>query len=135
FMLHWILDLMATIIAIILFGIAYANERHTRGPLTEANKLYLKNQQSLNSTLSNADAIQGMGMLDAVSRKWEQENKSVVDNQVDASIKSSNYLPTTRFIRFTAQVLVLGLGAYLVILHQLTPGMMIAASIIMGRAL
>lgn len=135
FLLHWVLGVVATICAICLFVVAYANERHTRGPLNEANKQYIKNQQTLGSTLSNADAIQGMGMLDAITRKWTQDNQGVIDNQVDASIKSSNYLPTTKLIRFTAQVLILGLGAYLVILAQLTPGMMIAASIIMGRAL
>lgn len=135
FLLHPILGFVATSAAIVLFAIAMLNEYMTRKPLHLANTVHIKNQHNINKILNNAEAIQAMGMLPNIVRKWFSENEKVLNLQKFASDRAAILLSTSKFIRLVAQLGILGMGAYYVVQNQLTPGAMIAASIIGARAL
>jgi len=135
FMLHFYLGLLATGGAIILFTIAILNELLTRIPLRNANNQARANQMNTEIALRNAEAIQAMGMMTNLMRRWHEKNKKVSHLQTLASERSSVLLSTSKFVRMSLQLLMLGLGAYLVINDQLTAGMMIAGSILLSRAL
>lgn len=133
--LHPLLGVIATVGAMVLFGFALLNEIITREPLKLANTQHTQNQQSINKALDNAEVIQAMGMLPNIVNKWFGANESVLTLQGTASDRAAMLLSLSKFFRMTLQITLLGVGALLVIQNQLTPGIMIAASIISARAL
>lgn len=135
FLLHPVLGVIATVGAIILFVIALYNELSTRVPLGIANVQSIKTQQRIDSTLNNAEVIQAMGMLPGIIQKWFHENEIVLKLQSLASDRSAQLLSVAKFFRMVLQLTILGVGAFFVIEYELTPGGMIAASILMARAL
>lgn len=135
FILSIPLGIIATVGAIVLFAFAVLNETVSRKPLQQANTLYLQNQESISSSIKNAESIQAMGMMQQIVSKWLHHNESVLTMQCLASDRAGLVLSCSKFIRMALQILVLGIGAYYVTQGELTSGAMIAASIIMGRAL
>jgi PrtD family type I secretion system ABC transporter len=118
-----------------LLGLAYLNEAVTRKPMTEANKLHGVANTFAGANLRNAEAIEAMGMMNHVRERWYQKHLKFLKLQSKASERASVLSSITKGFRLTAQSSILGLGAYLAIQNLTTPGMMIAASILMGRAL
>jgi len=135
YLLHPVLGILLTIGAILLFLLALLNEIATRDTLAEANIQNTKNSLYLNKAMNNAEAIQAMGMLRSISNRWFEGNSIVLYLQKKASDRSATILSFSKFLRMALQLSILGLGAYFVIQNQLTPGGMIAASIIAARAL
>tara|TARA_R110000868_G_scaffold84822_3_gene238878 strand:+ start:736 stop:2430 length:1695 start_codon:yes stop_codon:yes gene_type:complete len=135
FMLNPVLGIIATIGAIILFVIATVNEFLTRSLLSEANKQQMENDDHIGTTLRNIEVIHALGMLPALLKRWSPKNERVLKLQTVASDRAGSLLSMSKFVRMMLQVLLLGIGALLVIKQQLSPGAMIAASIIMARAL
>ena len=84
---------------------------------------------------SEAEEIKSLGMSEAVYKKWNTLRVSALLQNVLASNKTSAVSTFTKTFRLLLQSLMLGLGAYLVVLGELTPGAMIAGSILLGRAL
>ena len=74
-------------------------------------------------------------MLGGIRRRWHEYRLATVGYQARASDRAGVVLASTKFFRLYLQVLILGIGAYLVMQQQITPGAMIAASILLGRAL
>lgn len=135
YLLHPMLGNLATIGAIILFLLALLNEFSTKEPLKGANVRHLKNQQHIEKVIQNAEAIQAMGMLPNVISQWMKSNERVLKLQAIASDRAALLLSLSKFSRLALQIILLGVGAYFVIQNKMTPGTMIAASIITARAL
>jgi ATP-binding cassette, subfamily C, type I secretion system permease/ATPase len=135
FFMHPLLGVLATIGAVILFVLAVLNEMQTRAPLAEANFQAIQTQQHIDTTMRNAEAIQAMGMMPNIVKAWFRDNEKVLNLQALASRRAGVILAASKFARFTLQLGILGAGAILVIDNVITPGAMIAASILMARAL
>lgn len=129
------LFLLATVGAVILFGLAVINEYVTRRLLVEANVKAIMAQDYVDSSLRNSETIQAMGMMTNVMKHWQEKNSSVLQSQTVASNRAGALYAISKFFRLTLQILMLGLGAYLVIGYSLTGGGMIAGSILLARAL
>ena len=121
--------------ALLLFALATANELTTRQPLGKANAVAIGARNYLGGNLRNAEAMEAMGMLGRVHQRWFARHQEVLKLQALASDRAGLLANASKVLRVTLQSLILGLGAYLVILHVSTPGIMIAASILLGRAL
>ncbi|MDM7322815.1 MAG: type I secretion system permease/ATPase, partial [Gammaproteobacteria bacterium] len=132
---HWQMGVLALLGALLLLGLALWNEFATRKRLSEANKLAIKANGQVQSNLRNAEVIEAMGMLPAIRERWRRVNREILKLQTDASNSAGRISATTKFVRIALQSLILGLGAYLVIKNEMTAGMMIAGSILLGRAL
>lgn len=127
---------MFTVIgSLILAGLAVWNELTTRKSMSEANRLSVASSSYVNSTLQNAEVIQAMGMLTPLRRRWYNVQQRVISEQGEASDRSSRIAALSRFVRMTWQSLALGLGAILVIENQISAGVMIAVSVLLGRAM
>ena len=85
--------------------------------------------------LRPADVLAAMGMYGAFRRRWHRRHDQSVAAYAEGGARLSALLATTKMVRQTVQVGTLGLGAWLVLAQKITPGMMIAASIILSRAL
>ncbi|MDD4913632.1 MAG: type I secretion system permease/ATPase [Methylococcales bacterium] len=121
--------------AIILVLIAVANEQATGNMLAEANKVAAAGRAQVNKNLRNAEVIEAMGMLRSVRERWISTNNQVLVLQSVVSSRAGLISAISKIVRLTSQSLILGLGAYLVIEREISPGMMIAGSILLGRAL
>jgi PrtD family type I secretion system ABC transporter len=133
--MHPALGVLALISAIILFTIAVINEFICREPLRDAARRSIPAHQQADAAIRNADVFQAMGMLPGFLLGWNRRNEGVLDLQLKASDRAASILGMSKFVRLFVQILILGAGAYLVLQGELTAGGMIAASILLGRAL
>lgn len=132
---HPLYGLVGVISAVILIVIAYANERATAGYMAEANAKQQVAQKVATTNLRNAEVIESMGMLDNIRARWFEKNRESLHWQAIASDHAGTFQSVSRFFRMVVQSLILGLGAWLVLQQEITPGLMIAGSILLGRAL
>jgi PrtD family type I secretion system ABC transporter len=135
FLFHPWLGAVALAGGALLFLLALVSEAATRGPLRSAGADGMEAHRFAQTSLRNADAVWAMGMLHDLRRNWEQMHLSALGLAGSASDWIGAFSALARFIRMVLQVALLGLGAYLVIGEQISAGVMIAASIIMSRAL
>ena len=135
FMLHPLLGWISLAGALVLFGLAFSNELATRGLLVRAGGASVGALRQAEAAVRNADAVEAMGMMPALIRRWHASNAEALALQSDASMRSGVITALSKFARLALQIGILGTGAWLVILNELTPGAMIAGSILMGRAL
>lgn len=129
------LGVLATLGAVMLFGLAVINEMITRHMLTEANAKAIAAQYYVDASLRNAEVIQAMGMMPNIIEHWDSKNSAVLHLQMVASNRAGAVLAFTKFMRLALQILMLAVGAYLVIENSLTGGGMIAGTILLSRAL
>ncbi|TDI62751.1 MAG: type I secretion system permease/ATPase [Alphaproteobacteria bacterium] len=135
FSMHVLLGVIALIGAVILFILAIINEAATRKLLAEANALAIQTQNRVEANAKNAEVIEAMGMLPKILRSWQNQSGKVLQLQTIASDRAGLIAGITKILRLAIQVTIMGVGVYLAIHQQITPGIMIAASIILGRAL
>jgi ATP-binding cassette subfamily C exporter for protease/lipase len=119
----------------VLVLLAYINEKVTRAPLAEANTMAIQSTTLATNNLRNAEVIESMGMLPNLMARWFKLHGKFLHLQAEASEKGGMVGAVTKFVQVSLQSLVLGFGALLAIEGKITPGMMIAASILVGRAL
>ncbi|KQP89787.1 MULTISPECIES: type I secretion system permease/ATPase [unclassified Methylobacterium] len=118
-----------------ILALTLLNEVATRRPLQSANQVSRVAGQQAGATFRNGEVLQAMGMLAAMRTLWRSRHDEVLRLQARASDRAGIIIAATKFIRLLLQMLVLGAGAYLAIHREITAGSMIAASIIIGRAL
>ncbi|MND40469.1 Type I secretion system ATP-binding protein PrsD [compost metagenome] len=135
YLIHPLLGLVTLIGSLILVGLAYLTEKATQKPLAEANQAAMSSASYANNNLRNAEVIEAMGMLPAIGKRWYQGHLRILQMQTLASDRAALISSTGRFVRITLQSVILGAGALLAIEGKITPGMMIACSILTGRAL
>ena len=135
FMMHWTLGLIALAGALLLLGIAVANEVRTRYLHREASEASILSNRLASAGLRNVEVVEAMGMAPELSRRWSAAYDQAARAQARAADRASTFTASTKTLRLFLQSAILGAGALLAINQIITPGMMIAASIIMGRAL
>ncbi|MBD8599182.1 type I secretion system permease/ATPase [Pseudomonas sp. CFBP 8772] len=135
FMFHPWFGWMTVIAAVVLVLLAYLNHRYTGSALTEANKQSLTANLQTTKSLRNAEVIESMGMLDTLMGRWATRQRRVLVLQSGASDKSGVITSISKTFRAWAQSMMLAAGAYLVVTHDINPGLMMAGSLLLGRAL
>jgi ATP-binding cassette subfamily C exporter for protease/lipase len=119
----------------VLVVLAYVNERVSHKPLAEASATAIASTNLATNNLRNAEVIESMGMLPNMMGRWLKLHGRFLKLQADASEKAGKVAAVTKFVQVSLQSLVLGYGALLAVEGKITSGMMIAASILVGRAL
>nr|WP_299240487.1 type I secretion system permease/ATPase [uncultured Halomonas sp.] len=135
FLFHPWLGIFATGAGIVLLVLAVTNEKATKKLLAEANSENIQAQDLANSNLRNSEVLHAMGMLPGIMGRWAGKHYEFLTKQSQASDRAGALTNASKILRLLFQSLILGLGAYLVLQGSMTPGMMIAGSILMGRAL
>lgn len=135
FLFHPAIGWLAVATAIILVVFAIFNEKSTSKWLQRANVLAMQNRSRLGKNLMNAEVVESMGMLGNLKGRWLEQVNKVLFLQSKASSNAGFWVSLSKVFRMTAQSLVLGLGAYLALQQEISPGIMIAGSILLGRAL
>lgn len=135
FLFHPWLGYLALAGGIVIFSLALINEYATKQKLRDANTAAQGASQFAGAVLQNAEVIRSMGMEKALGERWKARHGEMLSAQASASDRSGAILTFQKFFRMTIQSAILGLGAYLALHQEISPGIMIAASIMMGRAL
>jgi len=135
FMFHPLFGYAALFSGIVMVIFAYINEKSTSARLQEANTLAGRSSAQLNGSLRNAEVIAAMGMADAIRSRQDVLSDKVLTLQADASRKAGVITNVSKSFRIIMQSLLLGLGALLSLRGELSPGLMIAGSLLLGRAL
>ena len=135
FMFHVSYGVMAIITVIILSLLAVLNEKMTGSKLKKANEQAIVARGLINKNLRNAEVVESMGMLEGIRKRWQEGAQKVLVLQAKASTHAGAITSVSKTFRMLAQSLILGLGAYLALKQEITPGLMIAGSILLGRAL
>jgi len=135
FMFHPALGVFALCGTTILIILAYINEKISHQPLADANSVAVASTNLATNNLRNAEVIEAMGMLPNLQSRWYQLHSRFLNLQAEASEKSGIVTALSKSSTVALQSLMLGLGALLVLDNSITPGMMIAGSILLGRAI
>lgn len=135
YLLHPLLGIVATTGAFLLLIFGIINEFATRKPLNAANTVNTQLMTFVETARRNSASVISMGMVKGITQKWSRFNDTVTKLQTQASRRSGTLQSLSSWLRQSMQVFIYGVGAWLVLHSEATPGIMIAASIIMGRAL
>ncbi|MEQ8408690.1 MAG: type I secretion system permease/ATPase [Gammaproteobacteria bacterium] len=135
FLFHPWFGITGILAGIAMVVLAVVNEKSTGQRLTEANSLNNAVSGQINSNLANAEVIAAMGMSDDLRRRQENNSDKVLELQTTASRSGGMLTSLTKSFRIIMQSTILGLGAYLALQQEISPGMMIAGSLLLGRAL
>lgn len=135
FFIHPTLGYISIIGGLVLLTLAIINEIVTKPALEASNEHTMKSSSCADTASRNAEAIEAMGMLTNITTIWHESSDKARSLQAVSSSRSAIISSITRFLRLTIQIGVTGVGAYLVLENQMTVGGMIAAGILVGRAL
>lgn len=135
FMFHPLFGYAAIFAGVVMVALAYTTEKVTSKKLQDANSQsnWINNQ--VNGTLKNSEVIAAMGMADDLRHRQEKRFDQVLTLQTDASRSAGLLQSLSKTFRMVMQSLLLGLGALLALRQEISPGMMIAGSLLLGRAL
>lgn len=135
FLLHPALGMLSLVGGIIIAALAVVNEFALRGPNRAAVSATARRQQLDDDARGNAEAIRAMGMLGGITGQWRERVADLTRAQQQSSDAATTFASASKAFRFFLQSAVLALGAYLVIIGEITGGVMIGASMIAARAL
>ena len=135
FLLHPWLGVMALGFAAVQSVLAWWGSQATKPAQAQASKSQQEVSGYLQSKFRNAEVIESMGMVKHLYRRWAERNAKAMGANLKAQDVASRVTAWSKFVRYTQQSLALGGGALLVIHGELSPGAMIAANVLMTRAL
>ena len=135
FLFHPFLGYLALAGALVLIAIAIANQVTTKNSLKEANASSQRSEMMSQTIRTEAEMIQTLGMREATFGRWKELRDTSLSETISASDLAGTYSAATKAIRLFLQSAMLGLGALMVLDGFMSPGAMIAGSILLGRAL
>ncbi|MDD7910872.1 type I secretion system permease/ATPase [Pseudovibrio exalbescens] len=135
FLVHPHLGLIVTGTIVILLIVARINQRLTAIPFSQAGAFSARANLQADAMARNAQVINAMGMIPESVRLWGRETANSLKSQVVGQDRNVVMAGISKFIRLCTQITMLGWGAWLALNNEITGGMIIAASIIGGRAL
>jgi len=123
--------------ALLQTGLTWLSERATQPPLLAATRGAAAAQQYADAAMRDAEAIESMGMLDAIHRRWSVKQREFLRLQAQASDAAGGYQAASRFVQQVLGSLLLGLGAWLLLRDEIPggAGMLIVGSILGARVL
>ncbi len=135
FMFHFWFGVVAIIAGIVMVILAYVTEKVTTTKLKDANAEANWVNNQIAGSIRNVEVISAMGMIEDVRSRQQVRANKVLFLQTDASRWAGLLSTTSKSFRVITQSLILGLGALLALKQEISPGMVIAGSLLLGRAL
>lgn len=135
FLLHPLFGVVGAISVALLLCCGVVTDLLTRQLMKEANQSNIESVSKIAASLRHAEAIEAMGMLPALARRWRSAQMHSLEALESSGSRSRAMSSITRVLRYVIQAVTLATGALLVLEQQVTPGSMMAASILVGRLL
>jgi len=135
FMIHPTMGVMTVCGGVLLIALAITTDKTTK-PLHEAsNEQMIASMRYVDQSAKNAEVVHVMGMLGTINDNWQSINKNLQNSQNLVNARQITMMEITKFFRMVLQILVTGVGAYLVLQDEMSTGAIIACSSLSGRAL
>lgn len=135
FLFHPLLGWLGVVSALIFLALALANEKQTNSLLDDANQASAANNVDCERNVRNSEVATAMGMVPELIGRWRLKQNKVLDLQEQASNIAGAYNSVIKTLRLAVQSAAIAAGAYLVLNQEISPGMLIAGSILISRAL
>ncbi|HUF87709.1 MAG TPA: type I secretion system permease/ATPase [Thermohalobaculum sp.] len=135
FLFHPFLGWIAVAGGLLLIALTVINQLRSRGPAAEGQRASHEAENLGEALRQNAEVVQGLGMRAGALGRWLGLRRQALAGQILASDRTASYTAASKALRFYLQSLMLAAGAWLVLQQEVSAGMMIAASIMLGRAL
>ncbi|MEM8698293.1 MAG: type I secretion system permease/ATPase [Pseudomonadota bacterium] len=135
FIVHPLMGWVAVGGGAILIVLTALNQYRSHKPNAEAQQASAEAENLSEEMRQNAEVVQGLGMRDVGMNRWRKFRRSALEKQLLASDRTGSYSSSSKAMRFYLQSIMLAVGAWLALQQLISPGMMIAGSILMGRAL
>ena len=135
FLFHPLLGWIGIVAAGFFLALAVMNERATAPALLAANEQQRQLNLNLQRSLRDYEVVAAMGMLGALEQNWRAAQEQVIRKQEVAVSRSSTFIAVVKTMRMAVQSSALAAGAYLALAQEISPGTVIAGSILVGRAL
>lgn len=121
--------------ASVMIGLAWLNDRMNRKALDAAQSDTRQASRYVEGSLRNAEVLQAMGMTERLLGRWRRQQDEALARQASTGHAGATFSAATRFVRQGVQVLMMTIGAYLVLTQAASAGVMIATTVLLGRAL
>jgi ATP-binding cassette subfamily C protein PrsD len=135
FLFHPVIGITATIGACAIVAMTLLSERRSRGAAKTAMECNAHRQVLADATRQNAEVIRALGMTSRFTARWSKANELFLQENIRVMDVQANLGSGAKVLRYMLQSALLGIGAYLVVIEQASGGIMIASSVVMGRAL
>ena len=135
FIFHPVIGLVAILGATTIIAMTLVTERRSKGSAKAAMESSAQRQVLADATRQNAEVVRALGMTGRFTARWADANERYLRQNFQVTDVYANLGAIAKIIRYVLQSAILGIGAYLVIIEQASGGIMIASSIMMGRAL
>jgi ATP-binding cassette subfamily C exporter for protease/lipase/ATP-binding cassette subfamily C protein EexD len=132
---HPMLGIAATAASALMLVLAWVNDRVSRRSLEGLQKEGRKASQYVESSMRNAEVLQALGMTERLLARWRKLQNKTTRMQTQSSRTSIAFSSGSKILRQAVQIIMLSIGAYLVLTQQGSPGIMIATTILLGRAI
>lgn len=134
FLLHPAIGMLTLVGAIVLFTLAWLNERDTRPRLTKAIHSQNAAYAAQESVASQAEVVRALGMRQSSIARQVEQRRLATAAQADAQLAGGHYSGAIKFLRLVLQSGALGLAAFLAVKGDISPGSIIASSVLLSRA-
>jgi ATP-binding cassette subfamily C protein len=135
FLLHFWIGMLALVSSVVLLIVAWRNQRATQEATQVATQSMAASHQAAQAVALNSDTVRALGMTTRMVDRQLGHRTLGLRRSADASFAGGRYSALSRFLRLFVQSAALGLGALLAINGDISAGGIIAASILLGRAL
>jgi ATP-binding cassette, subfamily C, bacterial PrsD len=135
FLFHPVIGLTALSGMVAIVAMTLTTNRLARGAVKAATDLSAQRQVLADTTQRNAEVIRALGMMDRFGLRWARANERYLRENIRATDVSANLGSGAKVLRYILQSGMLGIGAFLVVSDKASGGVMVASSIMMGRAL
>ncbi|PIB22892.1 protease/lipase ABC transporter permease/ATP-binding protein [Amylibacter kogurei] len=135
FLFHPWLGILAMSGGALLIAVTVINQLVTKKGVIESQQQASIADHFAEAVREDAESVEGLGMRDAVLSRWKKSRDAALQSSISSSDLTGFFTSFSKSFRLLLQSAMLGLGAYLVLQGEMTPGAMIAGSILMGRAL
>src|SRR5450432_708357 len=135
FLFHPVIGLTALLGAGAIVSLTLLSERQSRAAAKSAMECSAHRQVLADTTRQNAEAIRALGMTSRLTARWSEANERFLQENIRVMDVHASLGSVAKVLRYVLQSGLLGIGAYLVVIEQASGGIMIASSIVMGRAL
>jgi ATP-binding cassette subfamily C protein len=135
FLVHPLLGMIGLCTALAVLGLGFGGDRLTEGPLARSLVALSRSHGRLGIAVGNVHVIRAMGMLDGAARLVQQAARDSRNEHDVAQRRGEIVMLISRPLRALAQVLIMGVAAWLVLEQQRSPGIIFATSLLFGRAL
>ena len=134
FLLHPLIGVLTLVGGMILFALAWLNERDTRPRLNKAIQSQNHAYSAQESIAGQSEVVRALGMRQSSIARQIDQRQHATAAQADAQLAGGRYSGAIKFLRLVMQSAALGLAAYLAVKGDITPGSIIAASVLLSRA-